>query len=72
MSNDEPSIAAHNEMLRLSKVGGVLDVSVSTVRRLIKDGTLSAGFVRGQLRVSRRDLDVYISKVFAESSDKAA
>ncbi|MBM2621206.1 helix-turn-helix domain-containing protein [Actinoplanes sp. LDG1-06] len=61
-----------NEMLRLNKVATILDVSVSTVRRLIKDGTLAAGFVRGQLRVSSRDLDAYISSVLTERSAVAA
>jgi len=59
-------------MLRLSKVAVALDVSVSSVRRLIKDGTLAAGFVRGQLRVSRRDLDDYISRVLRGQSEMVA
>jgi excisionase family DNA binding protein len=59
-----------SQMLRLQKVADELDVSVSTVRRLIRDGELSAGFVRRQLRVSRRDLDVYLSTIYASEYDQ--
>ncbi|MEV0153189.1 helix-turn-helix domain-containing protein [Micromonospora sp. NPDC050686] len=38
-----------------------LGVSESTVRRLIRDGELPAGFVRGQLRVAEADLEAYMA-----------
>jgi len=48
-------------LLSLKKVADYLDVSLSTVRRLIKDGVLRARRVGGQLRVSLADLEAYVA-----------
>lgn len=48
-------------LLSLKKVADYLDVSLSTVRRLVKDGVLRARRVGGQLRVSLADLEAYVA-----------
>jgi excisionase family DNA binding protein len=48
-------------LLSLEKVAETLDVSISTVRRLIKAGQLKATRVGGQLRVSAVALQNFIT-----------
>ena len=52
--------SAHNAIITLEEVADILRVSVSTVRRMIEDGELKAGRVRGQWRVLKEDLEEYI------------
>lgn len=47
-------------MLTLTEVAGRLNVSIETVRRLIKNGKLKAIKVGNQLRVSEEALAEYI------------
>jgi len=49
-------------LLTLDDVAHILQVSVVTVRRLIKDGELRAIKVRGQVRVKQADLDDYLRR----------
>lgn len=49
-------------MLTVEEVATELRVSVATVYRLIEDGELKAKKVRGQWRITRKDLDDYLSK----------
>lgn len=51
-------------MLTLSEVAGRLNVSIETVRRLIKNGELRAIKVGNQLRVRVEDLEEYIRKSY--------
>ena len=48
-------------MLPLKKVAEYLDVSLSTVRRLINEGGIRSHRVGGQLRVSLADLQSYVA-----------
>ena len=48
-------------LLSLKKVAEYLDVSLSTVRRLIGERVLRAHRVGGQLRVSIADLQAYVA-----------
>ena len=48
-------------LLSLRKVAEHLDVSLSTVRRLIGERVLRAHRVGGQLRVSLADLQAYVA-----------
>lgn len=47
-------------MLSIKKVGDRLDVSDSSVRRLIKANELPAYRIGGQLRISEQDLETFI------------
>lgn len=44
----------------LEEVADILKVSVSTVRRLIKEGQLKTVRVRTQLRVTKEELDRFL------------
>jgi excisionase family DNA binding protein len=48
----------------LVEVATRLNVSVETVRRIIKSGALKAAKVGGQLRVREEDLEEYIRKTY--------
>ena len=48
------------EMLRPRQVAEELNVSISTVRRLVDRGELTGCKVGYQIRVTREDLDAYI------------
>jgi excisionase family DNA binding protein len=58
----QPHNKAQLTLLSLTKVADLLDVSLSTIRRLIKEGALRARRVGGQLRVSLADLQVFIEQ----------
>ncbi|MHA4950570.1 helix-turn-helix domain-containing protein [Micromonospora sp. SD19] len=47
-------------LLRLGQVADELNVSISTVRRLVRRGDLAGCKVGYQIRVAREDLDAYI------------
>ncbi len=49
-------------MLTLSEVASRLNVSIETVRRLVKDGSLKAVRVGNQLRVKPEELEDYIRR----------
>ncbi|WP_460917281.1 helix-turn-helix domain-containing protein [Plantactinospora veratri] len=55
-------------MLRLQKAADLLDVSLSTMRRMIRDGEIPAGFVRGQLRVAESDLRAYQDSILSKAA----
>jgi len=48
----------------LEQVADILQVSLSTVRKLVDDKELKAFKVRGQWRVRKEDLDAYIANQF--------
>jgi excisionase family DNA binding protein len=48
----------------LEQVAEVLQVSLSTVRKLVDDKELKAFKVRGQWRVRKEDLEAYITGQF--------
>lgn len=50
-----------DEILTLEEVASILQISMSTVRKLIKTGELKAKKVRGQWRVRRSDIDAYMA-----------
>lgn len=52
------------DLLTISEVAEALKVSQSTVRRMILKGELAAFKVgnRGQLRIEKRDLEIYLSE----------
>lgn len=51
------------EAIGINHVGILLGVSVSTVRRMVRDGKLAAWMVRGQLRFRRDDVDAVATEV---------
>ena len=57
---NQPPNKAHFTLLSLARVAELLDVSISTVRRLIKERALRARHVGGQLRVSLADFQAYV------------
>jgi excisionase family DNA binding protein len=48
------------QLLSIEKAGEFLDVSASTVRRLVKTGQLKAHKIGGQIRISMADLLAFI------------
>ena len=48
----------------LEQVAEILQVSLSTIRKLVDDKELKAFKVRGQWRVRKDDLDAYIANQF--------
>lgn len=48
----------------LEQVADILQVSLSTVRKLVDDKELKAFKVRNQWRVRKEDLDAYIAKAY--------
>ncbi|GAB3985661.1 helix-turn-helix domain-containing protein [Plantactinospora veratri] len=61
-------MAPPRQMLRLQKAADLLDVSLSTMRRMIRDGEIPAGFVRGQLRVAESDLRAYQDSILSKAA----
>jgi len=51
-------------MYTAEEVAKILKVSTMTVLRLIDDGELKAGKVRGRWRIRKEDLDDYIRRTF--------
>lgn len=54
-----------DELLLLPEVAHVLSCSVKTVRRLIHEGKLKCGKVRGRLVVRRSELLAYVETITA-------
>jgi excisionase family DNA binding protein len=50
-----------NQFLSLKKAANLLDMSVSTLRRLLKGGELHAYKFGGQIRISTSDLHAFIA-----------
>lgn len=48
-------------MLTIEQAAQRLGVSPDTVRRLIREGALGANKIRGQLRISEKDLEDYLA-----------
>lgn len=60
MKGDQYMITNTAKLLRLTEVADRLDVSLITVRRLIKDGQIQTVRVGRILRVRPQDLEAYI------------
>jgi excisionase family DNA binding protein len=58
--DDEVYPARRNQCLRIVTVAEVLDISVSSVRRLIRKGKLSVVYIGSSLRVSEQSLETLL------------
>jgi len=59
------SVSLSDELLLLPEIAQALRCSVKTVRRLIQDGKLKCGKVRGRLVVRRSELLAYVETITA-------
>lgn len=61
-----PSASGHNntKLLTLRAVARTLDVSRTTVRRLIQERELAAFRFRSVIRVRPQDLDAFVAKAY--------
>lgn len=50
-------------MMGIEETATLLDVSQTTIRRLIKDGRLTAYRIGGQFRISQEDVRAYLATV---------
>lgn len=60
---DKPAAPSVEQMLTREQVAEHLDISVSTVKKLNKDGLLIAVNVGRQVRIRARDLQTYIDNL---------
>jgi excisionase family DNA binding protein len=59
--DDAPAPTPRNQCRRITAVADVLDISVSSVRRLIRDGQLEAIRIGASVRVTEASLDRLLS-----------
>lgn len=64
---NSPLLANGDELLLLPEVALVLRCSVKTVRRLIQDGKLKPGKIRGRLVVRKSALLAYVDTITART-----
>ena len=57
---DAPTATRRNQCLRIASVADVLDISVSSVRRLIRGGKLAAVYIGTSLRVPKQSLEALL------------
>jgi excisionase family DNA binding protein len=57
---DPPAPIVRNQCRRISAVAELLDISVSSVRRLIRDGRLAAVYIGTSLRVPEQGLEALL------------
>lgn len=68
MSDDRKDIMpSGDELLLLPEIARVLRCSVKTVRRLIQDGKLKPGKIRGRLVVRKSALLAYVDTITAHT-----
>jgi len=65
-----PAATRRNQCLRIASVADVLDISVSSIRRLIRDGKLAAVYIGTSLRVPEQSLEALLKAGARRSRDR--